>query len=157
VSAAPAVSVQGKGGSAWRLLQAGLPALAAAAVIAWGLGHGQLPLWPAWATFAVMAVVAWHVLRPRTVNLSWDGQVWQADGQAGSVEVMIDLGSWLLLRLRPVAPPSVKTSASVWMPLSASEAGPALHALRAAVYCPAPEPTPGARTARSGPPAAQPD
>ncbi|MDO9091956.1 MAG: hypothetical protein Q7U99_04825 [Rubrivivax sp.] len=157
MSAAPAVSVQGSGGNAWRLLQSGLPAVSAAALVAWGLGHWQLPLWPAWTTLPVMAFVAWRGLRPRAIHLSWDGQIWQADGQPGPVEVMVDLGPWLLLRLKPVAPASGKTSASVWIPLAASEAGPALHALRAAVYCPAPEPTPGARMARPGPHAAQPD
>jgi hypothetical protein len=35
-------------------------------------------------------------LRP----LTWDGRQWALQGQPGSVSVMLDFGSWVLLRFR---------------------------------------------------------
>ena len=151
--AAPAVSVRGSGGVAWRLFQAAVPALAASALIAWGLGLGQLHLAPALWALPVVGAVAWW-LAPRTPQaLAWDGQCWRLDGREGSVELMIDLGGWLLLRFRPSPAPRRRR----WVAVCRSDAGPALHGLRAAVYCRPPEPTPGTRTALKGQHAAQPD
>ncbi len=131
--AAPPVSLRCQGGRGWRSVQAALPALAAAAVALWALGWAETPQAPAAAcTMLVGAVVGWLVWRaavPPAVLLSWDGQSWTADGSAGALEVMIDLGAWLLLRLRPEAGGSAR-----WIAVGAREAGPSLHALRAAVY-----------------------
>ena len=151
--AAPAVSVHCSGGLAWRLVQALVPALAASALIAWLLGHAQLPVVPALGAVPVVAAVAWILARPTPRALSWDGQRWRLDGREGSVSLMIDPGAWLLLRF-DADPPAARRS---WLAVSRADAGPAHHGLRAAVYCRPAESTPGTRTARNGQPAARPD
>ncbi len=118
----------------WRALRVGLLALAAAALAAWGLGHAG---WPAaWAAVVpvVAALAAWPLVRTVPVNLAWDGQRWTADAVPGRLDVMIDAGGALLLRLRPDA----RRLPSRWIAVTAREAGPALHALRAAAYARAP-------------------
>jgi len=153
---APAVSVRCSRAGAWRVFQAALPALSAAALLAWALGHLQEPVWPAWGLIPLVGGLAWWSFRrqtPQPLTLNWDGQCWTADGQEGRLDVMIDLGPWLLLRLRPLDP----EGQLLWIPVARAEAAAAWHALRAAVYCPAPEPTPRARMAPSGPQAARPD
>lgn len=127
---APPVSVRCSGGAAWHALRAALPALAAGAMAAWALGHAG---WPSTAALAVVSLVAlWAGLltRPATVTLVWDGQRWQADGVPGALSVMIDAGAFLLLRLQPEG----RREASRWIAVTAREAGPAMHALRAAAY-----------------------
>ena len=76
--AAPPVTVQCTGGLAWRLMRAGLPALAVASLCAWALGHsGQSA---AWALLAVPAVIALHLFRRRLPQVRvaglflWDPQ-----------------------------------------------------------------------------------
>ncbi len=127
--AAPAVTVTGGAGWAWRAVQSVLPALAAAALCAWALlwvGHSPWLAAPlALAAFAL----AWRLARPQVQTLRWDGQVWAIDGAPGRLALMIDLGSWILLRLRPDA-----GARACWLALAAGEAGPAWPALRAAVY-----------------------
>ena len=129
-----------------------MPALAVAALAAWGLGHLQRPLWPALVLALPVAAWAWWMSAPSPVLLNWDGQQWSANGRVGRLDLMIDLGPWMLLRLRPAERPR----RSVWIPVAAGEAGASRHALRAAVYCQAPEPTPGARSDERGN-AAKPD
>ena len=151
--APPAVSVDCSGGAGWRLFQAAVPALAVCALLAWALGWAQMPVFPALAAAPVVAAVAWRLARPTPRALSWDGQCWRLDGREGSVQVMIDLGGWLLLRVD--AGPATRRRS--WAAVSRADAGPALRALRAAVYCRAPEPSPGSRPALPGPQAARPD
>jgi hypothetical protein len=126
-------------------LRGGLAALAVGALTAWVLGHLKLPTWPAWPAL-VLAGLAGALLRARLeqaepVTLCWDGQQWRADDVAGTLSVMIDLGSWMLLRLQPAAP----RARPLWLPVSAADAGPAFHALRAAAYARPPASTPEAR------------
>jgi hypothetical protein len=128
VRSAPAVSVRCTGGPAWHLAQALLPAVAAAALAAWMLGHAGVTLAPAGLIGLAVAAVAWRLTPRRAVQLAWDGQTWSADGQPVRLAVMLDIGGWLLLRLQPGRGPHA------WQPLSAAEAGPALHALRCALY-----------------------
>ena len=129
---APAVTVRAHRGGVWRGLHIVLPALAAASVTAWMLSHQQLE--PAWllssalGAAVVAASVAWPLSRFAPVTLSWDGQQWAAAGQTGRLQVMLDLGPWLLLRLRP------PHGRALWIPVSNRDAGPALHALRMAVH-----------------------
>ena len=70
--------------------------------------------------------------RIRVANPGWrrDGQRWQTDGTPGALSVMIDAGAFLLLRLRPEG----QREGSRWIAVTAREAGPAMHALRAAAY-----------------------
>jgi hypothetical protein len=151
--AAPAVGVQAGRSLGWRVFQAGVAALAVTALSAWVLGHLQMASWPALAMGPPAAVAAWMACRCPSVALVWDGQVWSADSQIGTLDVMLDLGGWLLLRLRP----DDATRPVQWTPVSRADAGPAFHALRAAVYCRAHQPTPGVRAAREGSLVAPPD
>ncbi len=125
---APAVSVRCNGGPAWHLAQALLPATAAAALAAWVLGHSGLTPAPAAGVGLAVAALAWRLTPQRAVLLAWDGQTWLADGQPVRVAVMLDVGAWLLLRLRP------ERGRGRWQPVWAAETGPALHALRCALY-----------------------
>ena len=144
--AAPAVSVSCNRAGAWRGFLALMPALAAAALVAWALGHLQRPAWPALLVALPVAAVAWRQARPEAVTLAWDGQHWRADGCPGSLDLMLDLGPWMLLRLRPDEP----AQRVFWIPVSAADAGAARHALRAAVHSRTSKPTPGARSAEPG-------
>jgi hypothetical protein len=142
--AAPPVSVRGSGGWWWRGVQAVLPALAAAALGVWALQRLQLPL--GWAAPFALAIAAlsWQLAAASPIDLVWDGQRWTADAVPGRVDVMLDLGSALLLRLRPDAP-----RRHLWMAITAGEAGPAWHGLRVAAYHRPAESPP--RDAPSGP------
>jgi hypothetical protein len=132
--AAPPVSVRCSGGRGWRGLQTALPTLAAAACGVWALQALQLP--PAWAALLALAValLSWHLAAPTPVELVWNGQRWTADGQSGQLEVMLDAGSALLLRLRPETGRRHR-----WIAVTAAEAGPAMQGLRVAVYHRPPE------------------
>jgi hypothetical protein len=130
VRSAPPVSVRCSGGAAWHAFRAGLPALAAGALAAWGLGHAGWPVYPALAVVLLAAGVAWRPAQPAPVSLAWDGQRWQADGTPGALSVMIDAGIFLLLRLQPEG----RREGSRWIAVTAREAEPATHALRAAAY-----------------------
>jgi len=151
VRAAPPVSVQGTGGLPWRMLRAGLPALASGALAAWGLGHAGLPAWPALAIAVAVAAAAWPLVRQRPVALAWDGQRWTADGASGAIEVMIDAGAGLLLRWRADGPQRQQR----WVAVTAREAGTAMHALRSAAYARAQAPTGPAAASPGGLPRAR--
>lgn len=142
--AAPAVSVPCRRAGGWRIVHVLAVSAAAAALTAWALGHLQLTLWPAALAAAAAGAMAWRWARDTTVQLSWDGRQWTADDTPGPVDVMIDLGPWLLLRLRPPG-----GQALLWLPVSAADAGPALHGLRAALYS---RPVDTAAAARSAAP-----
>ncbi|MBU6260951.1 MAG: hypothetical protein KGL18_15725 [Burkholderiales bacterium] len=139
--AAPPVRLCCRGGRAWQAVQSLLPALAAGACVAW-IG-GWLDLDPAAAALlaalaALLALgLAWRANAPRAVALAWDGERWSVDAEVGELEVMIDLGSWLLLRLRLRAAVPAR-----WVAVAAGDAGAAMHALRCAVHARAPTPRP---------------
>jgi hypothetical protein len=75
------------------------------------------------------AVVAARAGRQEPTDLLWDGQVWKAGGQRVGLELMMDLGSWKLIRLRPDQAGPVR-----WLALTSTDAGSALHALQVALY-----------------------
>lgn len=138
--AAPAVAVRCTGGKFWCALQLGLPAVAAAAFAAWGAlglaaGDGAAAL-AAGLAGAGAAALAWPGARPRPVALQWDGQRWTADGAPGRLQLMVDPGFLLLLRLH------LDAGGQRWLAVAAAEAGPAWPALRAAVYSRPPRATP---------------
>lgn len=156
--AAPAVSVHSSGAGLWRWLGLVLPALAVATVGAWVLAHTQLAVWPAVLLIPAVAVPLWLLVKPQAFAFCWDGQRWLAFDtgaveEEGSVDVMLDLGPWLLLRWRPL----VSRRTIRWVSVPSSEALPHLHALRAAVFCRRPGLTPGSRSGRPGRQAAEPD
>jgi hypothetical protein len=114
---APAVSFVCDDGGRWRAMRAALPAIAGAAVAAWGTGGLQAsPIVSALTAAAVAAVIGGWVWRrlgrePR-LSLRWDGAawhagpVWSADDTARArvgVTVALDVAGWTLLTLRPGA------------------------------------------------------
>jgi hypothetical protein len=137
---APPVALVCEGGAVWRGVRAGLPALAAAAFAAWATGHAGLGL-GAQALVALVAAVpvatlAWRSTAQLARTLAWDGEHWRlgpAD-EPGRVDVMIDLGGWLLLRHTGQR----AGAATVWLAVSGAAAGAALHGLRLALQARAP-------------------
>ena len=128
----PPVSVRCSGGRPWRALNLGLPALAAAALAAGIAGHaGAAAASVVLSAVAAASAAAFAATRwlPAPADLVWDGQAWSADGTPGTLDIAIDAGPWMLLRLRPTAGGRRR-----WLPLSAAEAGPAWHALRVAAF-----------------------
>lgn len=140
---APAVGVTLSGGGAWRAAQALLAALAAGVATAWLLLHGAQPAWPALVAALLAGALAWRLARPQPVRLAWDGVAWTLDTAPGSVDLMLDLQRWLLLRFRPAAGGRVR-----WLAVPDHEAGAARAALRAALYSRAVLPTPPAPDGR---------
>ncbi len=138
--AAAPVAVLGSGGPGWRAVQTALPALAAASLAAWGLAHFEQPAWPAWGPALLVGVGAWRATSPQARELRWDGQTWSLDGTAGRPAVALDLGVFLLIRLRTEPPFRDR-----WWAVTAAEAGAAWPALRAALYSRPPQTTPRGR------------
>jgi len=136
--APPAVAVRCTGGWPWRVVNVVLPTLAAGVAAAWVLQHLEAPVAPAAAVAAAVLLLAWRLSRPHERLLQWDGQRWTADGVPGRLQVMVDLGPFLLLRLHP------EQGRGPWLAVTAAEAGAAWHALRAAVYSRPPETPAGA-------------
>ena len=121
---APPIALTLSGAGAWRVAQVALPALAAAVLLAWAAASVALTL----AAAAIVGVVAWRTGTPKPVHLQWTGEHWAVDGQAGEVDLMLDLGPWMLLRFRPSA------GRRLWLPVPRVEAGAAEQGLRAALY-----------------------
>lgn len=125
---APALTVRCSGGWPWLLLHTALPALAAAASAAWLLGHAELALWPAVGVGVVTGFALGWRWRGGTRVLGWDGRCWSLDGQIGRLQLMMDLGALLVLRLLP------DSGRANWFAVTAAEAGGTWHGLRAAAY-----------------------
>jgi hypothetical protein len=104
---------------------------------------------------AMIAAAVALVRRDDPVLLRCDGRVWSATrapggsavASAGQLDVVIDLGVWMLLRLRPGSGPG--TGRTTWIPAQRRGHEAHWHALRCAVY--SPRPTVG------GPSGAEPD
>ena len=146
---APAVAFVCDDGGRWRALRAALPALAGAALAAWLARRAEAtPIASALMaalTAATVAASAWRRLgaEPR-VRLRWDGARWYAltggppDDDAGTrvrVAVALDVGDWMLLRLRvdeaaDGAPDALAPSARVGARLRRARS-----ALRGARWC----------------------
>jgi hypothetical protein len=137
--AAPAVSVHCTGGAVWRAIQWVLPALAAGVFGLWGLQHQGAGRAYAALTAALMAAlmafvagaIAWRLTPQQSTTLNWDGQQWWVESGAGAlagdVQVMIDLGPWLLLRF-------VWPHGRRWLAVTQRDMPAGLHALRIALY-----------------------
>lgn len=137
---------------AWRVAQAALWALAGAGLGAWLAARGAAA-WAAWAfgteaaapdvlapVVAVLvggaaAAIGWRLGRPQALQVRWSGQRWeilaQERWQPAGLQAMLDLGGWLLLRVRP------QGGRARWIGLAEAGLGPPGHLLRAALYCPA--------------------
>ena len=150
------MSVGCTGGPLWRGLLCLFPAVAATAVVYWAGRHAGVAtgwLLPLAILVGAGAAVAASRSLPANQQLGWDGAQWTCDGRAVHPQVLIDIGPWVLLRLWPAlgassaAPPTAASQAGerAWLAVSVGDAGPAWHALRAALYArpPAPAPHPG--------------
>jgi hypothetical protein len=128
-----------------RALLALLSAAVAAALAAWAWSHVDAAAGPAgrglWPWFVVVPLAAavgfgigWSAARPESRTLRWHQGLWTwtADGieHEGTVQPKLDLGSWLLLMLRP------RQGARRWATVGRQRAGPAWHPLRAVLFAP---------------------
>jgi hypothetical protein len=95
------------------------------------------------ATLLLALLGAGLSLRRRPVRLRWDSQDWYltearplraAEIGPLQVEVMIDLGSWLLLKV--MSPGAPKRLAARWLPVQRRGIEDRWHALRCALYSP---------------------
>lgn len=115
--------------------------IASALVLAAWL-HSRLN-WPLEAALGLplpgLAVLGWFLatwgLPPGPAALRWDSQVWSVHDRAGQpqplqgLSVQLDLGPWLLLRLRLVGPPP----RTRWVVLNQASADIAWHGIRVAL------------------------
>jgi hypothetical protein len=115
--------------SAWWLVRRmGIPTAAGAAAAAAGL--------------AVALFVADRFRRGTQRRLQWDGRTWLLDGVPGQVEVMIDLGGWMLVRfVTPSQAPGPWAGRLQWLPINLGLGGSAPHLCRAALHAEAGRPT----------------
>ncbi|EGJ09939.1 hypothetical protein [Rubrivivax benzoatilyticus] len=146
----PPVAVTCSGGVPWRAAQALLAAAAAGCACAWlqahlGDGHPSPAL--ALAAALLAAATAWAGASPRPLALRWDGSAWMAADTPCRPEVAIDLGGWMLLRLRPARGPAR------WAAVAAGDAGGRWHGLRTALHArsAAPDPDTLRASARGAP------
>jgi hypothetical protein len=141
--AAPPVQALSCSAGRWQSVQQVLYASTAAVSSYWAGSHlvGGGP-WLALASLALglggaAAAVRGTALPPR--QLAWDGAVWalhsSQDGwRPGQVMLMLDLGTWMLLRFMPTPPHGARRAAAQWLPLSARDAAGSWPALRVALY-----------------------
>lgn len=132
---------------AWRALMASLAVLAGGALLAAlmsqsGLGFPTIPLL-GWLLLAALLLpgagwLGWRCSRTRATSLRWDAQQWWLDETAVQPRVVIDLGSWLLLRL------AVRSGLPRYLPLARTSCVGHWTQLRATLYSartvPSPEP-----------------
>ncbi|TXI23988.1 MAG: hypothetical protein E6Q67_03495 [Roseateles sp.] len=93
--------------------------------------------WPGLLASPLAALWAWHAAAVRPRRLRWDGQVWwlvdePAEAhveQAVSLEVVMDLDHWLLLRARPAL-----GGPALYLPLARSHHLELWGALRATLF-----------------------
>jgi hypothetical protein len=143
--APPPVEFPSALGRVWRGALSVLVAVAVAVPLAWGLPYlavhwgspspdalvGWLAQAPAQVAIAcggglVAFAAAWLTQRgggARERTLRWDGQDWVLAGDAGRAEergdvaLMLDLGSWMLVRFLPCAG-AVGGAGTTWLPLT---------------------------------------
>lgn len=146
MQAAPPVQVLVQSFGAWNGLLISLSIAALGVSGGWFIGHSDvLPAWVAVVMVAALSfalVGAWTSRRRHPFRLRWDSQRWYltegeipADESGPShVQVMLDAGSWLLLRIVPEDRSS--PLAARWLPVQRRGIPDQWHALRCAVYCP---------------------
>ncbi|MCM5680856.1 hypothetical protein M8A51_15125 [Schlegelella sp. S2-27] len=141
---APALQVTVNRFDRWRAALACAAIAAPTATAAWWQ-TSSVPRLPgaALCLFCVLlSVVLWRAERRRAPHvLHWDGQLWHWGAAqmpddrrcTGKVEVALDLGRWMLLRLQPCPGAGARAS---WLPVQAAGLERSWHALRCAVYSP---------------------
>lgn len=127
----------------WRGGVAVLVALAAAALAAWWWPMPADPAVTLAAAAAAAATVAaaWLAVRWPACHVRRDPHGWFADLGSGftgpyRLDVVLDLGSWMLLGLRPAEPRAGLRT--VWIPAQRRGHVAEWHGMRRAVYFPRP-------------------
>lgn len=134
--APPPASIECVTGRGWRVVQAVLHGLAAGAMAMWfaqqfGFAHAS-----AASLLSAVAGCAWGWKRSAAaqVRLRWDGVNWALCRPAAPEllspppSVALDLGTWMLLRCKPIGAPVQ------WLSAARHSAGPGWLPFRAAVY-----------------------
>jgi hypothetical protein len=158
VKAAPAFSAVLLPEPFWRLAVALLVGTTSGVVLAWMQSHGLIagvlgadPFSAVWMFLVaqtvlalLVAVMAWRRAGLRPCRLVWDGQTWSfgtPDGPLSPCQpsIAFDLGSWLLIRMRPLSTSRWGVFAGgaaqmVWIPASARSAAGLWHPLRVALH-----------------------
>jgi hypothetical protein len=144
MQAAPPVRIPVKTDALGQGFALACASLSAACGLAWALSWAAPEAWlsrlAVVSAAAGAASVVWFLLRRRAAAaglLTWDGVCWQwapaAGGpRPGRVQVMIDIGPWLLLRFIPVGAPGP----AVWVAISRGAAAGQWAAWRATLYAP---------------------
>jgi hypothetical protein len=139
-SAPPAVDVVLASGRREQRLVAAAYAVAAAILGAWLAWHADVPPTVLAPLAAVLGgVFGQFMIQPMHGKLRWDGGQWWHLPVAGaerplhSLDLMMDLGGWLLLRARQGDSPRWSMGGG-WCGISSRDAGSAWHGLRVALY-----------------------
>jgi hypothetical protein len=141
--AAPALDANLDDARLERALIVTLHLLAGLAWLAWGVLHASpgAPWWGQWPMLVALALafacLGWLLARRALPeppgSLCWTGQRWclrwRGEQALRRVQVTLDLGAWLLLRLQPAT-----SAAPLWRIARAHSAGAAWHALRVALH-----------------------
>lgn len=138
--AAPPVRMACDVGGGWRRAHALVAASAAAVFVVWAGRWLQFDA-AVTAAAAVLAagaagLFALRAMAQRRCDLDWDGQRWRvtdSDAEGGAVEVVFDLGSWMLLRWTTMPGRQAR-----WLTVRRVDAGGGWAAWRAALYGPVP-------------------
>ncbi|MDP4299822.1 hypothetical protein Q8X39_04195 [Leptothrix discophora] len=118
----------------------------------WAMQRLAGPMPTTWIFVAWLSLLAtlclapafWRLGHPSARALRWRGQAWELlspgmPPRAGTLDVVIDLGDWLLLRHVPNAPPATpggwmaRPRQVAWLAVSAEASRPRWHALRCAL------------------------
>jgi len=130
----------------WTAVAASLAVGAAASLVAWWQQQPEaLPAQTLAGGLALACLgVALHAMRQiGPLCLRWDGQRWSAEPPHGApaevdLTVAIDLGAWMLLRLRRTGAGPRRAWRVAWLPVQRRGHEAHWHALRCAVYSPRP-------------------
>ena len=117
-----------------------LHAVAFALLGAWMASHLTVPALQVGPVAGLLAAwLGWRALQPMRGVLRWDGQAWwhvphaEAAHPLHSVDLMMDLGGWMLLRAR-AEPVSRRLRSGRWCGIRHADVGVAWHGLRLALY-----------------------
>ncbi len=120
-----------------------LAAVSLLALVAGLAAHAPF-LWWLLLLLPLTGWAGWRLARVRPRLLQWDGQTWRLappgsrePGPAVQIAVVMDFGSWLLLRSQS---PVGLVRRSHYLPLARSGVGPAWGQLRATLYSARPQP-----------------
>jgi hypothetical protein len=130
----------------WRYGTRALCAATAGTLLLWLLHRLQLdaltPLPTLLAALPLLGllITAWRLGARQPLSLGWDGAQWSwrlpptSAPVHGDVQVCIDLGGWLLLRLTAAGARAPRWPQVSWVALSEADLGGTWHGLRCALY-----------------------